>query len=89
MEYSAIRHEADKHYCFALEKGRFLFRIQTKRDDIEKVVLHSRDKYIPLERFDSRQETVMEKVALMKMYVVNVMAVELLLQSRGQSLALL
>ena len=63
MEYSAIRHEADKHYCFALEKGRFLFRIQTKRDDIEKVVLHSRDKYIPLERFDSRQETVMEKVA--------------------------
>lgn len=63
MEYSAIRHEADKHYCFALEKGKFLFRIQTKKDDIEKVVLHSRDKYIPLEMLDSRCECTMEKVA--------------------------
>ena len=63
MEYSAIRHEADKHYCFALEKGKFLFRIQTKKDDIEKIVLHSRDKYIPLEMLDSRNQCKMEKVA--------------------------
>ena len=63
MEYSAIRHMADKRDCFALEKGRFLFRIQTKKDDIEKIVLHSRDKYIPLEMLDSRRECAMEKVA--------------------------
>ena len=63
MEYSAIRHMADKRDCFALEKGRFLFRIQTKKDDIEKIVLHSRDKYIPLEMLDSRCECAMEKVA--------------------------
>ena len=68
MEFSAIRHEADKHYCFALEKGKFLFRIQTKKDDIEKVVLHSRDKYIPLELLDSRYECAMEKVASDRFY---------------------
>lgn len=63
MEYSAIRHMADKRDCFALEKGKFLFRIQTKKDDIEQVVLHSRDKYIPIEMLDSRSECKMKKVA--------------------------
>lgn len=63
MEYAAIRHEADKRYCFALKQGIFLFRIQTKRDDMEKVVLYSRDKYLPLEKYDSRRQTEMKKVA--------------------------
>ena len=68
MEYSAIRHEADKRYCFALEKGKFLIRIQTKRDDIERIVLHYRDKYIPLEIMDSRCAQEMEKVASDKLH---------------------
>ena len=63
MEYSAVRHLADKRDCFALEKGKFLFRIRTKKDDIEEVVLHSRDKYIPIDRYDSHVECRMEKVA--------------------------
>lgn len=63
MEYSAIRHQADKRDCFALEKGRFLFRIQTKKGDIEKVVLHTRDKYLPLELLDSRDAFAMKKAA--------------------------
>ena len=63
MEYSAIRHEADKRYCFALEKGKFLIRIQTKKDDMAKVILHTRDKYIPLEFVDTRSSYIMEKVA--------------------------
>ena len=68
MEYSAIRHEADKRYCFALEKGKFLIRIQTKKDDMEKIVLHWRDKYIPIERFDSREAREMDKVASDRFY---------------------
>lgn len=68
MEYSGIRHEADKRYCFALEKGKFLIRIQTKKEDMEKVVLHWRDKYIPLERIDTRQSCEMEKVASDRFY---------------------
>ena len=63
MELSAIHHDMDKKYCFALEKGKFLFRIQTKKNDIKKVVLHHKDKYIPLKFADTRSTTEMTKVA--------------------------
>ena len=32
MEYAAIRHFADRRYCYAIEKGRFLIRLETKKD---------------------------------------------------------
>lgn len=63
MNLAAIRHEATQEYCFCLEPGRFLFRLQTAKNDLRRVTLHSRDKYIPLEYRDTRRETVMEKVA--------------------------
>ena len=68
MEYSGIRHEADKRYCFAIEKGKFIIRLQTKKDDMDKVILHWRDKYIPLERMDTRGFCEMEKVASDRFY---------------------
>ncbi|MBE5880368.1 MAG: alpha-glycosidase [Lachnospiraceae bacterium] len=68
MEFSAIRHEADKRYCFALEKGKFVIRLQTKKDDMEKVILHRRDKYIPLKLVDTRESCEMEKVASDRFY---------------------
>ena len=49
MNLAAIRHEATQEYCFCLEPGRFLFRLQTAKNDLRRVILHSRDKYIPLE----------------------------------------
>lgn len=55
MEYAAIRHFADKRYCFAVEKGRFLIRLETKRGDIAGVALHVRDKYLPLDYEDTRR----------------------------------
>lgn len=63
MEYSAINHQADKRYCYALKKGKFLFRISTKKNDIDRIVLHFQDKYIPLHMFDSRQAIEMKKTA--------------------------
>lgn len=60
MEYSAICHFADKRFCFALEKGRFLFRLQVKRGDIAQVILHVQDKYLPLKYMDTRQAYEME-----------------------------
>ena len=33
MEYAAVRHFADRRYCYALEKGRFLIRLETKKGD--------------------------------------------------------
>ncbi len=55
MEYAAIRHFADKRYCFALEKGRFLIRLETKKGDAARVVLHVQDKYLPLKYQDTRR----------------------------------
>lgn len=63
MEFSAIFHEINKKYCYAIEKGHFVIRIKTKKDDLEKVILHYQDKYIPLSRLDTRASLAMEKVA--------------------------
>lgn len=54
MEFAAVRHFADKNYCFALEKGRFLVRLELKKGDAARVVLHTQDKYLPLKFADTR-----------------------------------
>lgn len=63
MEHSAIFHDMNKRYCYALEKGKFLIRIQGKKNDLDKVILHYQDKYIPLEQEDTRQTMEMIKAA--------------------------
>ena len=63
MNKAAIWHEATQRYCFCMEPGRFLFRLQTGADRLKAVYLHSRDKYLPLTVKDTRQKTPMEKVA--------------------------
>ncbi len=47
MEFAAVRHFANKNYCYALEKGRFLIRLETKRGDVKSVRLHTQEKYLP------------------------------------------
>lgn len=47
MELAAIRHFENRKYCYALEKGRFLVRLETKRGDIARVRLHTQEKYLP------------------------------------------
>lgn len=61
MEYAAVRHFADRRYCYALEKGRFLIRLETKKDDAVRVTLHVQDKYMPLKYMDTRQAYSMKK----------------------------
>ena len=63
MEYSAITHYMEKRYCYAIEKGKFVIRIEVKKDDMERVVLHCRDKYIPIQFMDTRASYEMSKVA--------------------------
>lgn len=60
MEYSAIRHFADKNYCFALKKGRLLIRLEVKKGDAARVVLHTQDKYLPLKFMDTRHSHTMK-----------------------------
>lgn len=60
MEYAAIRHFADKRYCYAMAKGHFLIRLEVKKGDAAKVILHTRNKYLPLSYMDTRQAQPME-----------------------------
>ena len=62
MEFSAITHYMEKRFCYAIEPGKFVVRIETKKDDMEKVILHYRDKYIPLQYLDTSASKEMEKV---------------------------
>ena len=55
MELAAIRHFADSNYCYAVEEGRFLVRLETKRGDVAKVRLHVQEKYLPVSCLDTRQ----------------------------------
>ncbi len=63
MDYAAIRHQSDKNYCYAIEKGHFVFRLQVKKGDIKRVTLHYQDKYIPVKFRDTRAQIEMNPVA--------------------------
>jgi len=60
VEYAAIRHFADKRYCYAVGKGRILIRLETKKGDAAEVVLHAQEKYLPIKFMDTRHERPME-----------------------------
>lgn len=63
MNKAAIWHEATQRYCFCIEPGRFRFRLQAGQGDMKRVLLHSRDKYLPLKWKDTRRVTEMKWVA--------------------------
>lgn len=63
MEFSAIFHDTTKKYAYALEKGLFVIRIKTKKNDIRRITLHYQDKYIPIDFMDTRAQIDMEKIA--------------------------
>lgn len=63
MEYSAILHDMDKRFCYAIDKDLFVIRVQVKKDDIKEIILHYEDKYIPLGWKDTRKTISMKKVA--------------------------
>ena len=54
MEYSAIFHDMDKRFCYAIDKDLFVIRVQVKKDDMKEVILHYEDKYIPCLLYTSR-----------------------------------
>ena len=63
MEYSAILHDMDKRFCYAIDKGLFVIRIPVKKDDIKEIILHYMDKYISIEMKDTRKTVPMKKIA--------------------------
>ena len=63
MEFSAIFHDTTKKYCYALEKGHFVIRLKTKKNDLKRVTLLYQDKYIPIDFYDTRATLEMQKIA--------------------------
>ena len=63
MEYSAILHDMDKRFCYAIDKDLFVIRVQVKKDDIKEIILHYMDKYISIELKDTRKTVPMKKIA--------------------------
>ena len=63
MNRGAIAHMPDSRYCYCVTPGRFVFRLQTGRDDLVGVKMHYRDKYVPVHLLDTRAVTDMRRVA--------------------------
>ena len=63
MEYSAIFHDMDKRFCYAIDKDIFVICVQVKKDDMKEIILHCEDKYVPMELKDTRKVIPMKKVA--------------------------
>ncbi|SCW71414.1 Glycosidase [Lachnospiraceae bacterium C10] len=63
MNLAAISHYADQRNCFCLHGGLFRIRIQVAKGDMSEVILHYQDKYIPVDREDTREKVTMKKVS--------------------------
>ena len=50
----------DKRFCYAIDKD--LFVIRRLKDDMKEIILHCEDKYIPMERKDTKK-TILMKIA--------------------------
>ncbi len=62
MEFSAIQHYADKRYCFVINGKEILIRIKTKKGDIDRIILHYHDKYLPVNFIDTRKQVPMKLI---------------------------
>ena len=58
----AEKEDISKRFCYAIEKDLFVIRVQVKKDDMKEIILHYEDKYIPMEREDTRKTIVMKRL---------------------------
>lgn len=63
MELAAIVHTMEQRDCYALEPGRFLFRLRAKQGDLQEVSLVYQEKYIERKEKDTRCICEMRKVS--------------------------
>lgn len=63
MNYAGISHFADTRDCFFTSEDTLRVRIQTSKNDIDAIYLHTRDKYIGLDILDTRDCVEMTKYA--------------------------
>ena len=63
MEKAAIVHNPDNDFFYSTGINQFTVKLMLRACDAESVVLHYRDKYIPLDKLDTRETVPMRKAA--------------------------
>lgn len=63
MEKAAILHDPDNYYFYSTGRDTFTVKLMAKAGDVSLAVLHYRDKYIPLDKLDTRERVPMRRVA--------------------------
>lgn len=63
MEKAAVIHNPDNYFFYSTGKDTFTVKLMVKAGDAAGVTVHYRDKYIPLEKLDTRGQAPMKRVA--------------------------
>ena len=63
MEKAAIIHNPDNYFFYSTQKDTFTVKLMVKAGDVSGVILHYRDKYIPLDKLDTRAQVSMHRAA--------------------------
>ncbi len=63
MLRAAIMHKATREYCYPVEPGLFKIRLVTACNDVKRVILNIRDKYLSIDKLDTRSSYEMKLIA--------------------------
>lgn len=63
MEKAAMIHNPDNYFFYSTGRDTFTVKLMAKAGDVSSAVLHYRDKYIPLDKMDTKGEVSMRRVA--------------------------
>lgn len=63
MERAAVVHNPDNYFFYSTDRDTFTVKLMAKAGDVSSVMLHYRDKYIPVDKLDTRGAVPMRRVA--------------------------
>ncbi len=63
MEKAAVVHNPDNYFFYSTGRDTFTVKLMAKAGDVSLAALHYRDKYIPLDKLDTRGKVPMHRVA--------------------------
>lgn len=63
MEKAAVVHNPDNYFFYSAGRDTFTVKLMAKAGDVSLAALHYRDKYIPLDKLDTRGKVSMRRVA--------------------------
>lgn len=70
MQLAALQHRSESEDCFVLDHNRVRVRFHTAKDDVEKVIVHYIDNYMPTTNTDSVE---MKKLVQVKLVIIGLL----------------